>query len=82
MTNSTTPSDLGPDLANYRPMIADMKLSDQEADALLGTLFNIMRRFVELGLQISVPDIFESLSTEFSAASPSSTTLFSEEGDQ
>jgi hypothetical protein len=82
MPDSTpsSPTDLGPDLPRYRSLVANMELTDDEADELLRTLYDIMRRFVELGLKISVPDIFDCLSDDFSAASPSSSTISVEEG--
>lgn len=67
---ATAPSSPAPvfDPARYRPMLSDLtEEKDEDAEALLHTLWNIMRTFVELGWGVdSVQRFLPELKQDFS----------------
>ncbi|HMN15272.1 MAG TPA: hypothetical protein PKD55_23390, partial [Bellilinea sp.] len=57
------PHDLTCDTYKYEEALGDFDLTEDQADELLRTLFDIMRSFVELGVSVDVcgqilPDLF------------------------
>ena len=44
------------DPARYRHELADLDLTDEQANELLRTLWDIMRIFVELGIRVDIVD--------------------------
>jgi hypothetical protein len=56
------PGELALDADKYRDELRDLDLSDEQADELLGILWDIMRRFVELGMSTEIcGSIFEAV---------------------
>lgn len=41
-----------PDAARYRALLGDCDLTEEQANELLGILYDIMRSFVELGFDV------------------------------
>ena len=62
MNLTMPPSEL--DLEKYRPLIAEFEMSEDEKNALLESLWHIMKAFVDMGfgvnsIQILFPELFE-----------------------
>lgn len=50
-TNATAPLALELDVARYKHELADLELTDEQANELLSILWSVMRSFVELGFE-------------------------------
>lgn len=56
------PAELALDSKKYRNELNDLELTDEQADELLAILWDIMRRFVELGISTEIcGSIFEAI---------------------
>ena len=52
------------DLRPYRKQLKDIDLSDEEADAFLAILWNIMSHFVDLGFGVDAVSLVEHLTSD------------------
>jgi hypothetical protein len=69
------PGEIALDSEKYRAELADLDLTDEQADELLAILWDIMRRFVEMGISTEIcGSIFEAI-IESSVPDPSDGSL-------